>query len=53
MKVPRSIIYLALIFGSIRAILLFYHNPNLIMNIDEESNYEVATNHYKGRGYTY
>ena len=23
------------------------------MNIDEESNYEVATNHYKGRGYTY
>jgi hypothetical protein len=23
------------------------------MNIDEESNYEVATNHFKGRSYTY
>jgi len=53
MQVPRVIIYLALIFGFVRAILLFYHNPNLIMNIDEESNYEVATNHYKGKGYTY
>lgn len=49
----RSILYLALIFGLIRILLLFYNNPNLIMNIDEESNYEVATNHYKGNGYTY
>jgi len=48
-----SILYLALIFGALRIILLFVHNPNLIMNIDEESNYEVATNHFKGRGYTY
>jgi hypothetical protein len=49
----RSILYLAILFGTMRIILLFVHNPNLIMNIDEESNYEVATNHYKGRGYTY
>lgn len=53
MRVPRPILYLALLFGFLRAFLLFYHNPNLIMNIDEESNYEVATNHYNGRGYTY
>jgi hypothetical protein len=53
MNNKRSILYIALFFGFIRAILLFYHNPNLIMNIDEESNYEVATNHFKGRGYTY
>lgn len=49
----RKVLYLALIFGMIRAILLFYHNPNLIMNIDEESNFEVATNHFNGKGYTY
>jgi hypothetical protein len=53
MNEKRKILYVALIFGLIRLVLLFYHNPNLIMNIDEESNYEVATNHYKGRGYTY
>ena len=53
MNKNRSIVYLALIFGLIRLLLLFYNNPNLIMNIDEESNYEVATNHFKGRGYTY
>lgn len=52
-NIKSSIRYLALLFGVLRAILLFYHNPNLIMNIDEESNYEVATNHFKGRGYTY
>lgn len=53
MNYKRAVLYLALFFGFMRAVLLFYHNPNLIMNIDEESNYEVATNHYKGRGYTY
>ncbi len=53
MNKNRSILYLALIFGLVRLLLLFYNNPNLIMNIDEESNYEVATNHFKGRGYTY
>jgi hypothetical protein len=53
MQTKRSILYLALFFGLLRLLLLFYNNPNLIMNIDEESNYEVATNHYKGRGYTY
>jgi len=53
MNNKRSIVYLALIFGLVRILLLFYNNPNLIMNIDEESNYEVVTNHYKGRGYTY
>jgi len=49
----RKVLFLAFIFGIIRAILLFYHNPNLIMNIDEESNFEVATNHFNGKGYTY
>lgn len=53
MNKVRSIIYLSLFLGLLRLILLFHHNPNHIMNIDEESNYEVATNHFKGRGYTY
>jgi len=53
MPMKRSILYLALFFGVLRAILLFYNNPYYFLNIDEESNYEVATNHYKGRGYTY
>jgi hypothetical protein len=50
---PKNILYLSIFFGLLRAVLLFHHNPNLIMNIDEESNFEVATNHFKGRGYTY
>lgn len=52
-QLPKKILYLSLFFGLLRAILLFHHNPNLIMNIDEESNFEVATNHFHGRGYTY
>lgn len=48
-----KIIHVALFFGLLRCVLLFVHNPNLLMNYDEESNYEVATNHFHHKGYTY
>ncbi len=53
MNFNKKVIYTSLLFGLLRIVLLFYHNPNLIMNIDEESNFEVAMNHFQGRGYTY
>ena len=43
----------AVFFGIVRATLLFYNNPNLVMNFDEESNFRVAMSHHIGKGYTY
>jgi hypothetical protein len=43
----------AVFFGIVRATLLFYNNPNLVMNFDEESNFRVAMSNHIGKGYTY
>lgn len=49
----QKILILIIITLCIKLCLLFIVNDNLSMNWDEEVNYEIATNHINGKGYTY
>lgn len=52
-KFKKSIILLAVVFSLFRLGLLFFSNPALEMNVDEERSFQIAENRVAGKGYVY